>query len=425
MERRCLLFFTAFLSVALPVLSQNASTAVRLDPAPAAVELSAAGEELELETFIRTALAFSGVQPAEIFGSQRRIQHHIGELRERLRPVTDPRERAEAALSYMHEQLLVRYDERQTAVDVLVQRGGYNCVSSGVMYAILLKSLGLQVWGVRTSDHAFCRVQAGDRAFDVETTSPFGFDPGKRKEFTDDFGRITGYTYVPPSNYRDRRDIGEKELLALILYNKTAFASERGDYQAAVPPAVDAYALLRDEESHERLITSLLNLASWHGMNGRFAEALDFLTRAGQRYRDDRLEALRGDLTHNWVLSQIQKGRFSAAEQLLDAQRAGGALIEAEWRELTVFLYQVRAQSSAPADYGEAARLILEGLNKVGSDQGLARSYEVYVHNSVVTLVRNELYEEALAVLEDALAQLPASDVLSQDRSMVLEGMNR
>jgi tetratricopeptide (TPR) repeat protein len=306
-----------------------------------------------------------------------------------------------------------------------VERGSYNCVSSGVVYAILLKALGLRVWGVRTSDHAFCRVQAGDQAFDVETTSPFGFDPGKRKEFTDDFGRITGYTYVPPSNYRDRRDIGEKELLGLILFNQTAFASERTDYLGAVPPAVDAYALLQDEESYERLITSLLNLASWYGMSGRFDKALEFLEQAEARYRNDRLEALQGDLTHNWVLSQIRKGNYFEAEQLLDTQRAGGRLEEGEWKELTVYLYQVRAQKSAPGDYQEAARLILEGLNKVGSDQGLTKSYEVYTHNSVVTLVRNELYEEALAVLEEALLQLPTSAVLREDRSMVLEASAR
>jgi hypothetical protein len=69
--------------------------------------------------------------------------------------------------------------------------------------------------------------------------------------------------------------------------------------------------------------------------------------------------------------------------------------------------------------------LILEGLNKVGSDRGLAKSYEVYIHNSVVTLVRNELYDEALAVLEEALLQLPASGVLLKDRSMVLEASAR
>jgi tetratricopeptide (TPR) repeat protein len=425
MERRLILLLVVLMSITVPAIPQNPSTGLRLDPLPEVLALSAAGEPLELQTFIRSALIFSGASGQELDRAQERIFQLIAELKRQLSGVADPRQRAEAALAYMHEGVLRRYDERQTGVDVLLSRGSYNCVSSGILYAILVKALGLEVWGVRTSDHAFCRVQAGEQAYDVETTSPFGFDPGKRKEFTDDFGTVTGYSYVPPSNYRDRRDIGERELLGLIFFNHAAFASERGEYLRAVEPAVDAYGLLRDEESRERLITSLLNLASWYGMSGRFGEALDFLEEVQARYRDERLSALAGDLTHNWVLSRIQSGNLSEAEELLDAQRTAGLVEETEWKELTVYLYQVRAQKEASGDYREAARLILQGISKVGSDQGLAKSYEVYIHNSVVTLVRSELYEEALTVLDEALEQLPASAVLLRDRSMVLEAAAR
>jgi hypothetical protein len=423
MERRGTLLFLLLIAISLPASSQ--SLTVRIDPSAEVEQLSVVEEPLALETFIRSALIFSGVSGEQLRPLEAKIRAHIADLRGRLNEVTDPRERAESALAYMHETLLRRYDERQTGLDVLLERGGYNCVSSGVLYVILLKSLDLPVWGVRTADHAFCRVKAGDRAFDVETTSPFGFDPGTRREFTDNFGQITGYSYVPPSNYRDRRDIGEKELLGLILYNRTAFASERRDYLGAVPPAVDAYALLDNAESRERMITSLLNLASWQGMSGRFSDALEFLDRAVRRYGDDRLDALQGDLIHNWILSLIQKGDYSAAEQSIDSQYSRGRIAEVEWRELTVYLYQVRAQKQAPGDYRGAARLILDGLNKLGSDQSLAKSYEVYIHNSIVTLARNARYEEALAVLEEALLHLPESVVLLKDRSMVLEATSR
>ena len=82
-------------------------------------------------------------------------------------------------------------------------------------------------------------------------------------------------------------------------------------------------------------------------------------------------------------------------------------------------------QSSAQTDFGEAARLIEEGLNKVGADQDLSKSYEVYIHNSVVTLARDERYEEALSLLDSALALLPDSRVLQQDRSKVLTASGR
>jgi len=346
-------------------------------------------------------------------------------LEVRLDPIVEAQERAEAALAFMHETILKRYDERQTRLDVLLSRGSYNCVSSGVLYAIFLKALGLKVWGVRTADHAFCRVQAGDKAFDVETTSAYGFDPGTRKEFTDSFGRITGYSYVPPSNYGDRRDVGEVGLLGLILFNRTAFSSARRDYAQAVPPAVDAYALLQDAESHERMITAVLNLASWYGINGRFEDALAFLDRTALRYGDKRLDALRADLIHNWTLSLVEKGELVEAEELLDLQFEGGRVAEQEWRELIVYLYQLQAQSSARGDFSEAARLIREGINKVGPDQRLTKSYELYIHNSVVSLVRAERYQEALSVLEEALSVVPTSRVLQKDKSMVLKTAGR
>jgi hypothetical protein len=130
--------------------------------------------------------------------------------------------------------------------------------------------------------------------------------------------------------------------------------------------------------------------------------------------------ALRNDLIHNWAIDLIQKGSFLETEQLLDRERVRGGLSEREWRELTVYLYQVRAQSSARSDYAEAARLIQEGLNKVGTDQDLSKSYEVYIHNSVVTLARDERYAEALSLLDTALSLIPDSAVLQQDRSKVL-----
>lgn len=418
---RAAFLFLLLMSLPSLIIAQTTSAEARLDPIVEAGQLAAIEEPFDLDIFIRAAFVFSGVSRGELAKAGAKIRVHLAALRQELAGIAYPRERAEAALAFMHETILKRYDERQTRLDVLLSRGSYNCVSSGILYAIFLKALELKVWGVRTADHAFCRVQAGDKAFDVETTSPFGFDPGTRKEFTDNFGQVTGYSYVPPSNYRDRRDIGERELLGLILFNRTAFSSERRDYAQAVPPAVDAYALLQDAESHERMITALLNLASWYGMNRRFEEALTFLDQAALRYGDGRLDALRGDLIHNWALSLVQRGEFVEAEELLDLQLEGGCMAEQEWRELTVYLYQLRAQSSASGDFSEAARLIQEGINKVGSDQSLIKSYEVYIHNSVVTLVRAERYQDALSVLEEALSQVPTSRVLQNDKSMILK----
>jgi len=419
--------FTALIALVLTALvssfaeAEEVSQQVRTEPLEIVQSLTSEGQSLDLETFIGAAFIFSGAEEAQVASARAKLAALLDEARRKLPDGMDPRERAEQALTLMHEELLVRYDERQTRLDVLLERGAYNCVSSGVLYAILVKALGLEVWGVRTVDHAFCRVQAGREAFDVETTSPFGFDPGTRKSFKDSFGKVTGYSYVPPSNYRDRRDIGERELLGLILFNRTAFSSDRKQYEQAVPPAVDAFALLEDEESYDRMITAFHNLASWYGMGRDFQAALNFLSRVAARYQEPRLDSLRGDLLHNWVLNLVQKGKLDQAEALLDARLADGELSAEEWKSLTVYLYQLRAQRLARTDFSEAVRIIEQGLEKVGSDRGLDKSYEVYVHNTVVTLVRAGRYQDALSILEQALERAPKSAVLLEDRKMIVK----
>ena len=396
----------------------------RVEPLPLAVRLAAASEPLPLEDFLEAALRFSGTAEQEFAAVKRRLLQLSEEARRALEPISDPRDKAEGILSFLHERVFLRYDERQTRIDVLLETGGYNCVSSGVLYALLAKALGFEVWGARTDDHAFCRVRAGGRSFDVETTSAFGFDPGARKEFTDSFGKVTGYTYVPPSSYRQRTEIGERALLALILYNRSAFLGERQGYLEAVPPAVDAYALLADRESHERMVAAFLNLGSWLGLQGEFLRGVDFLTLALDRHREPRLESLRNDLLHNWTLSLVTRREFTAAERGLDAHRAAGLMSEGEWKSLTVYVYQIKAREAAAVDFAAAAAMVRGGLAKVGPDAALERSFEVYVHNQVVTLIREHRLQDAAAVIDEALRFAPNSVRLKNDRSLVTARLN-
>ncbi len=182
-----------------------------------------------------------------------------------------------------------KYDERQTRLDVLLATGRFNCVSSAVLYGLLARSLGLEFRAVQTPDHAFIRVLR-TKGWDVETTNPYGFDPGSRREFTDSFGRVTGYSYVPPGQYSRRKELGDKGLLALILYNRNAYDTEAGRYLEALQPAVDAHALRRDAESARAAgpvlpERGLLSTA----MAGRYEEGVGFLDEAGRWLDDPRL----------------------------------------------------------------------------------------------------------------------------------------
>jgi tetratricopeptide (TPR) repeat protein len=389
------------------------------EPTGMAASLAEAGEPLELGALVEGALEFSGASGVEREAARQRVFSLIDRAGRATAGATSLKDRAERLLGFLHTELFRAYDERQTRLDVLVSDGSFNCVSSAVLYAILARSQGLAARGVRTPDHAFIRVQAG-AAYDVETTTPYGFDPGSRKEFTDSFGRVTGYSYVPPSNYSRRTEIGERGLLALILYNRTALATERRSYGEAVAPAVDAYRLLGDAESRDRLTTALLNQASWHGLNGEYPAGVRFLSAAFRLYPDPRLTRLREDLLHNWAVSLIEARRYEEAEALVDERRAQGELPEAEWRNLSVTITQLRAQEAARTDLARAAELVRVGLARLGPDAGLQATYEAYAHNQAVSLLAAGRTVEALEVVRQALGLLPGSALLKRDEALLL-----
>jgi len=154
------------------------------------------------------------------------------------------KEKAEFILNYMHKNILKTYSLYQTRLDTLLSNGRFNCVSSAVLYVILCKSAGVDSSGVMTKDHAFAMVHFNGQDIDVETTNSYGFDPGNRKEFHDSSGKITGFAYVPPQNYRDRQTINQIDLVSLILNNRIGEFERSNNFASSVPLAVDRAALL-------------------------------------------------------------------------------------------------------------------------------------------------------------------------------------
>jgi hypothetical protein len=173
-----------------------------------------------------------------------RILNAAAELKDSPSLPAEPRSRADFILRYIHNTMLKNYAERQTRVDEVFVNGRYNCVSSAVLYLILAASQGIDAWGVVTRDHAFVTVRAGTETIDVETTNPYGFDPGNRQEFHDDFGRLTGFAYVPARNYRNRADLSPLELISLIFSNRIFDLESRSRYAESVPLALNRFALL-------------------------------------------------------------------------------------------------------------------------------------------------------------------------------------
>ena len=247
-------------------------------------------------------------------------------------PATE-RERADFILNYLHRNVFRAYSLTQTRVDTVFANGRFNCVSSSVLYMILAKSIGLNVSGVKTIDHAFVMVHIDGEAIDVETTSRYGFDPGNRREFHDEFGRVTGFVYVPAQNYHDRQTITPIELVSLIMTNRISELESRRRFPEAIPLAVDRAALLVGnapgpragsssaffEDPRNDLMNRLFNYGAFLLNSGREEETLRWAAYASSVYPDEiRWQEFNMAAVNNRLERFMRAGQIAQARTFLD-----------------------------------------------------------------------------------------------------------
>jgi tetratricopeptide (TPR) repeat protein len=431
------------------------------------------------------ALWASGVQNQNAYLS--RIASAVNTLQNAPDLPAGVRQRGEYVLAFMHDNYLTRYVENQTLVSALLDAGAFNCVSSAVFYTILAVAVDLDVCAVITCDHAFATVKTDGGAqggvnnatlIDVETTNRYGFDPGTRIEFRDEFGKLTGYAYADQQNYRDRVPISQLELVSLILANRISFLEKQNCYTAAIPLMADAAALLsmRAEKTsspffmdhEENLKICLINVGKDLERAGKYDDALQYIDRLQSRYpKDPELEELAGIVVHNAVATRLRQNRTTEARAYLTAHKQlvsqeQFATLNAQIRanELVGFVNSLKTQSDAEyalsllGDHdvisfiGEKKSVEIRNaiLNQeavfISREQGLAaaiqfteavlatygriptleQNLEVFrnnyageLHNNFASLWNSGRKNEAKAFLRDALRQFPNNRLLLND----------
>ena len=441
-----------------------------LDPTPEVSAFARGAPNFDSMKLAEIALAFSGVEPAKRGEYIERIRMILNDVKRTVDPQADAYSIGEYILEYLHERVFIRYLEPQTRLDVTLDTGTYNCVSSSVLYFVVARSFDLPVLGTVTPDHAFCTVQIGSRAIDVETTSRHGFDPGRKKEFHDEFGNLTGYSYVSPTNRGKRTSAGERELIALILHNRMSESDANQNYLLALELAVDRHAFVDSYESLADLDREVSNYVAMLNSKNEFEAAVDILERMFFRYgaRESLIGVYRG-VSHNLALSLINNGEYQAARSVLDRFRTGGyndaakireletlairhelanvlpnldvedafAYVEAVrastrvaasvYREFLVNLYFRSAEAVAAVDgFLSAVAVVDRAIEEIGTDGNLERARSVYrfnytvvVHNLFAETFNARKYEQALRIVVDALAHVPESDILADDLNMV------
>ena len=313
------------------------------------------------------------------------------------------KERAEFILGFMHKNLLKSYSHNQTRIGALLSNGRFNCVSSAVLYMILCRSAGLYVRGVMTKDHAFTILRIGESDIDVETTNLYGFDPGNRKEFSDHFGRVTGFAYVPAHNYRDRQTIGQIELVSLILNNRIAELESSGNYADAVPLAVDRTVLLMGNVSDARPETAEKS----HGPI--FEHPLKDLVALLLNYGASLLKAGREEDALAWA---------AAASSMLPN--------ESRWQEFIFAAANNRIAKYVKAGKPKDARNFLGSQKRLINRVHYAHLEAIVIdaerldfHNRFAAAWNKKNFDEAVHILNKGLAEFPDDRQLLSDKAAI------
>ncbi|MDR3334019.1 MAG: hypothetical protein LBT13_03890 [Treponema sp.] len=399
-----------------------------------------------------------------------------------------PREKGVFVLAFMHKKFLKTYAPYQVKLDTLLTSGTYNCVSSAVLYMILAVSVGLDVKGVMTRDHAFVMVNAGGSLIlDVETANPLGFDPGTRREFHDNFHAVTGFTYVPARNYRDRASISQLELVSLILSNRITELESRNRFNEAVPLAVNRAALLSQRRNpaassffsdpRKDLIDLLLNFGNSLVRAGKEEEALRWAGLAEARYPDEEWQDFIYTVVNTRLVQMLQNQRISEAQDLFNANLSrlspGNAaafrimILDADLVQqssrirssdnaeaVLKLLDEVKTTSILPAgrieelrtfvllkaaellalekSSLEALKFIEAAITRYGKNSQLENSLQVFrtnrvaeLHNTFVDLFNHRNYEGARQFILDALKEFPGNRHLSADLELVEKAIKK
>ncbi len=145
--------------------------------------------------FALAIFASGTVRDIETFWS---FEASIDSFVHRVRPLIDskssPSEKGRALFSEMCESFLGLRNEKKTdnysfdesAVAEIFKSGKYNCVSSAILFVILGRHFGLEMYGVQIPSHVFAMIRTqGKNEIEIETTLENGFDVEHDKAFFD------------------------------------------------------------------------------------------------------------------------------------------------------------------------------------------------------------------------------------------------
>ncbi len=414
------LLLTAFIFVFLePIFSQAENVRLYAD---SRIKMQVSLQsEIEADDFLYSVLLASGASEEEIASYSSMLNSLCEEIVPSLVTCADEEEAADRLLVFIYDKLLSKYNISQTRVDTAVETGVYNCVSSALIFMFFAKKAGIPVVAVETPAHAFCTIVSGGSFIDVETTNPYGVNPGKKRNIETVRGK--GYLTVPPKNYVGRRNVDDRRAVCMVYDNRISYLQkQRKDFET-VGLAVDA-SVIQGKSAHSMSVLSkcILNCGAEFNKKGRFREGLEFVGRAEKLFGGSEAFTSYEQATwHNLILSAIKKSTLEESVSQLEENRE--QLLPEDYSELKEFVFLWNCQNAAQKrDWPLSIEIAGRGLELFPQSKRLknlmgncCQNYAVDFHNRAADLFNAGKKSEALATVEDGLRIFPENKILLQD----------
>ena len=312
----------------------------------------------------------------------------------------DKTEAAEKLLLFLHEGALFSYREDAAKMNQTLLTGEYNCVTASILYLALAKSLQIETVVQETDIHAYCSVFLEGQKIDVETTNPYGFNPGQKKLVAQS-QNSRKYAVIPKKYYSGNRQVSDLAAATLTGKNLAAMLNDTGGYEKAIPLEISRLKLLERHSDPETktarndLDTLACNHAIALNRRTRPEEALDFLEEVIKTFGTTAsLQKTYGNSLYNACVNLLNENRDTQALELFEKRRS-----------LADQTMQTRTKN------------MIDGQMK--------KKHEITVHNQVVPLFNSGKYEQVLEILQKALEQNPASGLLKKDLQAVKKALGQ
>ena len=322
--------------------------------------------------------------------------------------------RADHLLRWLHQRALSRYQARSTSALELIRTGQFNCLSSCILYGMIGEELGLHVRGIVVDQHAFCRVyqkpqprrrssmtsRAG--GWDVETTTPLGFNPGRSVQIDQ------AVVSVPRHRYRNRREISLFEMIGLIYTNHVGMTRAYPTLEDRLLAYQKASLFFpRDPvikhnvvAAHTQLIASAIDRGRWERASSYLKQLADVDPQGAEATQ------LWISLLNRHLSSLASRGLEVVLSTIRDYKNQEPQLPGALWSLLEAkYLGNVAATLLSKEESPEGLRRFTEALKRVKRGDDLVRRVPRSLRGQVQTLRHNSLVPIKNLIISQVNAQ--------------------